>query len=455
MVDLPATAEILPPAAPIAPGAPAIFTRATAPRAILWDAFYTDERNTALSKADHPARSFYNTFTRFVALPPSYANARTMAAGKAFQNPLSVDPPALSSIATVLPQKFAELRVSASSTRTHFNEVKPYFIFVPKKLKDLFDARPAGSKPQAKISLFFGVGPEVNLFGLRRFFAEADDAILITVPGVERAWPGYGRAWGIGITTAIIEDLMKSGGLAGIAFTVEVMAGYSTGYRGLNLTIINKLVSLSNLKRVIYYDAFYNHDDYPQPPAGHPFYKKLTHWAIKIALGASSVADVYAYAYTHPGGVPRVEHSTIPIGPRDSLIKDFGGKIHFFDLEFPFQGKPAIGSALEKICLARLVESAIGDYVKESEIGADILALIRLLPARGNLSISGRTGFTELRTWIATPPQSNALSSFPLQRAFDLVVKHKLLATEWTTNNIYEFRHRNFVQEIGKEGLLP
>ncbi|WP_253997335.1 hypothetical protein [Myxococcus qinghaiensis] len=460
MIMPPAVPQI---ASPTAPAAPALFTAATGARDSLNDAFYADERNTTQPKENHPVKSFYNVFTGFMASPPSYANAVPDTFSMNLPNPLNSDPEAaLIAAATVLPQKYEKLRIKTPSARMHFSEKRTYFVFVPKKLKDAFDAQPTGSKPKARVSLFFGVGPELNLFGLRRFFAESDDGVLITIPGVESAWEGYGQAWGIGITQAIIKDLLNGAALPGIDFTIEVMAGYSTGYRGVNLTLINKLVPLGNLKRVIYYDAFYNHDDYPLPAGPHPFQNKLTRWAVKEALTASG-AEIHIYAYTHSidasgkhgGGVPRVKGGSVPVGPLDSLLQAHGAKIRFFDFEFKHQGKPLIADSLEKICLARLIQGAIDDYVQESAIGADILALIRLLPERGSFGISGRTGFTDLYAWVKDAPQSNALLGFPITRAIGLITKHILLSPGWTAADHYEFRHRTFVQEIGKEGLLP
>lgn len=451
MITLPVVARIAapsPPAAPTPSATPSTVTLTTGERNMSFDAFYVDERNTALAKATHPVKSFYSIFTAFIGAP-SYANARAMTTSRNFDNPLN-DP----AIATVLTQKFSELGTNAASTLMHFKEKRDYFIFVPKKLKDTFDARPTDNKPKARVSLFFGVGPENNLFGLRNYFAASDDCVLITIPGVEAAWAGYGRAWGIGITTAMITELMTAGGLQGIEFTVEVVAGYSTGYRGVNLTLINKLVNLSALKRVVYYDAFYNHDDFPQPPKSHAYHKKLTVWAVDTASAASAGVKTVIYAYTHPGGVPRKDGTSTPTGPLEALTKAHAANIQFLDFEFKFQGKEAIADALEKICHARLIQAAMDDYVEEKNVAADILALVKALPDRGSLGVMGRSGFTDLYAWIKAKPQSDALAGFSDTRAFKLITQHKLL-DGWTTSDRFEFRHRDFIQEVGKESLLP
>jgi len=75
---------------------------------------------------------------------------------------------------------------------------------------------------------------------------------------------------------------------------------------------------------------------------------------------------------------------------------------------------------------------------------------VKALPARGSLGVLGKSGFTDLYAWIKAKLQSDALASFPGIRAFQLITKHKLLG-EWTTSNRFEFRHRDFIQEIGKD----
>lgn len=445
---IPAIAQVSGHTPPAPPTPSALVTKATGARNMLFDAFYVDERNGALAKASHPVKSFWNLHTAFSGAP-AYATARPVTAQGILDNPLN-DP----AEATVLAQTFAALGTTSATAEAHFKEKRRYVIFVPKRLKDAFDAQPAASKPKARVSLFFGVGPEFNFFGLRSYFSASDDCVLITVPGVEAQWKGYGKAWGIGITTQMIKDLLAAAGLPAIGFTVEVMAGYSTGYRGMNLTIINALVNLSALKRVVYFDAFFNHDDFPQPPPAHAYHKRLTIWAVDTAVAASTNVVIAIYAYTHPGGVPRKAGGSDPAGPLQALTKAHPANIRFLDFAFTHGGKPAIADTLEKICHARLVQAALGDYIEDKDVSADVLALVRALPARGSLGVLARSGFTDLYAWVLAKPQSDALAAFSVTRAFSLITTHKLLG-DWTTSDRFEFRHRDFIQEIGKESLLP
>ena len=296
-------------------------------------------------------------------------------AGRA-ANPLN-DP----ALATTLLQ----INSPSIATQEQFDEKRTYHIYVPKKLATDFANAPAGGKPKARVSLFFGVGPEMDLFRLTDFFANESASVLITIPGVEAEdltvvpasddpWRGIHKAFGYGISTAIIKKLMTLAGLDKIDFNIEVMAGYSTGYRGTNLTIINQMVDISKLTRVIYLDAWYHHDDHPLAPAPSPYRGKNTLWAIDTALQKSPGANVVIYAFTHPGGVPRSNPGQTnqnianpPSEPVNSLITKYPGHIFFIDFEFTFNGKPHIDDQLEKICLARLI--SVGHRRQDPTIG--------------------------------------------------------------------------------------
>src|SRR5262245_14303937 len=200
----------VPAPAPAASGAAPVFVAATGDRHMLYDAFYRDERNTLIAKSSHPVKSFYDMHTGFNGAP-SYANAVPMTWWKSFTNPLR-DP----AVATVLLQDFKDLKTNSASTKQHFEEARPYYVFAPVKLRDAYKAKAKAKpedRPKAKVALFFGVEPEINLFGLRNFFAATSECVLITIPGVEEGWPGYGRAWGIGITTGMIKELLEAASL--------------------------------------------------------------------------------------------------------------------------------------------------------------------------------------------------------------------------------------------------
>jgi hypothetical protein len=291
---------------------------------------------------------------------------------------------------------------------------------------------------------------------------------LIVVPGVETedtsvpaaddGWRGIHIGFGVGISTQIIKDLMTEAGLPDIEFTVEVMAGYSTGYRGVNLTVINKLVDLSKLKRLIYLDAWYHHDDHPKTTSG-PYVGKNTRFAIETAFTQNADVQIVIYAFTHPGGVPRSNPSqtnqNTPNPPREDVsyyIKKFPSHINFIDFEFKFDTKPPIDVALEDICLARLIQFGIGNKFDAGAVAAQLKALVDVLPERGSLGTLGFAGFTDLYGWISS--HNTEISNFKIPDAMQMVTTHNLLS-DWTTSSHYEMRHRMFVIELGKEPLLP
>lgn len=143
-----------------------------------------------------------------------------------------------------------------------FNE---YCIFVPPAL---FTLAQLGPPPfPVKISVLFCVGTEYNRHGLRSFFEPRTDRVLITVPGIEADASTGNRAWGIGITSDMINQLFFAASTPSIAnkWVVDIIAGYSTGYRGVNGTINNALLPISSISRVIFYDALYFGDEPPLP----------------------------------------------------------------------------------------------------------------------------------------------------------------------------------------------
>jgi hypothetical protein len=113
-----------------------------------------------------------------------------------------------------------------------------------------------------------------------------------------------------------------------------------------------------------------------------------------------------------------------------------------------------IADDLEKVCLARLLQGGVDDYFALSSLPMKMQKLIQLLPDRGSLGIAQVPGYRYFRAWRLDPSVKAALAAFPAVQALTLVDHHKLL-DGWSTDARIEFRHRDFVQEIGKELLLP
>jgi hypothetical protein len=451
----------MPPTPPFA--ASPTFIPATGERHEWKDAYFTDERFTGIPKAAHPIKSYYNVFTRFDGVtskgnqpvsPPASAGYRSYETGHLttawgmWENPLRFP-----DIATVLPQHFKDLKKTSTRSKSQFEGVGPYIIFVPLVLQRDFKERPKQAK--ARICLFFTRWYEINVFGLRRFFWATRDCALITVPGFSTGLGPSENDWGVGITNARVEQLLEKAGLKGIKYDIEVIANWGTGYRGMNETLINKLVDLKALQRIVYLDRFVPHDDFPLPDPKHPFYKQNTLWALDSALQASQ-ADVFIYAYTD--GVPRADDKGTPSAPVPALQQKFGARIHFIDLEFdPASGRRIDSNPLEKICLARMIECGLDDYYDENEVqrvSPHILPLVKLLPPRGSLGVMGRPNYTRLSDWVAAAPQRDAIARFPTTDAFLFADLYKLVH-RYTKSDQETFRHAQFVPELGKECLLP
>ncbi|HYJ19368.1 MAG TPA: hypothetical protein VEW72_09360, partial [Burkholderiales bacterium] len=313
-------------------------------------------------------------------------------------------------------------------------------------------------KPKARVCLHFGSWYDLNILGLRSFFQSTEDSVVITVPGVATIGQTINmyNNWGIGITTAMIRQLLDDAGLKGIEFTIEVLSCWHTGYRGFNETIINELVDLKAVKRLVYLNAFEQHDDFPLPKRGHPFFKKNTLWAADTALKASPSAEIAIYAYSTEG-VPRSDGKGTPEGPLQEFKQMFGSQVRFIDLEFDQSGKPKKPNELENICLARVIDSGLDDFYEEKDVfsvSPDILPLVKALPPRGSLGVLGRRGYTDLFDWISKSPQKDAIARFPAAKAFAMIDRFKLELRS-TEQGQYAFRNYHFIPEIGKECLLP
>jgi hypothetical protein len=143
----------------------------------------------------------------------------------------------------------------------------------------------------------------------------------------------------------------------------------------------------------------------------------------------------------------------------DDLIKSGGSdRIHFLDLELGGQGASPVADEIEKICLARLIQGGIDDYFLARDVEADILGLVKLLPERGALGVIGRSGFINLYDWIKTEPQKAALAASRVIGPLPWSCKNSMPKYTRVPDKLipgYWFRHRDFVQEICKETLLP
>jgi hypothetical protein len=132
--------------------------------------------------------------------------------------------------------------------------------------------------PLLKITLLFGVGQDLDHLGLRFYFEKVDDRILINIPGMDKD-----PKFAIGISglsskarnihfdqiSLLVKSALANTKFKDIKYKISTLAGYSTGYRGLNQTVNEELIPLKDIETVVYYDCTYR-SDRPERPKGEP-----------------------------------------------------------------------------------------------------------------------------------------------------------------------------------------
>jgi hypothetical protein len=102
------------------------------------------------------------------------------------------------------------------------------------------------------LTIYHGVGFELNRHGIRsRFEKLTNMQAIVQVPGNESV------KFGISIATDQIRLTLNTFFGRDVPFKVKILAAFSTGYSGLNQTILNELVSLSEVERVVFFDCLY------------------------------------------------------------------------------------------------------------------------------------------------------------------------------------------------------
>lgn len=382
-------------------------------RSLERDAFYLDEEDTDLNSSTQcPLNKFLSLRQFLIAENPLDASIAASITGR---------PATL-----IRPER---IRKKVRSNLPNGDPPPFHLIFASRKLRD---------HPPAvvKVSLFFCVGLEMNLHGLHHFFEDSPDRVLITVSGREALWVTPAAAWAIGITSQQIDGLFKATGLTNQKWQVEIMAGYSTGYRGVNGTINNRLIPLDKLKTVILYDALYSGS---QPAPGGNTAKMLRSMA---AAGAKIVV----YEVTS-GGTPRTKappHDLSVVLPPETIAVDLKKK----------------KGALWSLLFARVLQKGVKDrYVKPAEVPAAVQTLIKNgLPARGTLASStvrqsAATSGT-LDDWAKLPanePAVATIASSLVNKVYPIIRDRRLMA--WPMPDAGGISHAGFIPEFAWEFL--
>ena len=282
----------------------------------------------------------------------------------------------------------------------------------------------------ARVSLLFGVGGDTNLLGLGHFFEASPDRVLINISGREAGWISPPASWAVGITTQQIDALFTAAGLANQKWQVEIIAGYSTGYRGVNGTINNKLVPLDKLKTVILYDALYSGGE-PSPGGNTQLMLDSLAAGVKVVV----------YDVTIPG-TPHPLQVKLPAGALTIDLKT---------------NRPS----LYALVLARVIEKGVKDkYVKAAEVPAALQKVIDSgLPARGTLASSAATKAAAtagtLDDWAAQavlhPDVVTAGSDAVVNKVYP-IVRDRLLM-DWPMGAAGGMLHAGVIPEFGWEFL--
>ncbi len=411
-------------------GAAPAATASPLPRNLEEDAFFDDEWPPTPPPVANPRRVHFNRFTTVTATGTAAQTARTNKS-----NPLD---PRVTTSGLLQPEVIPASRPVSPG--------ESYWIFMPDAFKQAVQAASKAKKtvPTARVSVLFGVGLEVNRHGLRSFFAGTADRVLIEVGGIESV-PEATGPWGIGITAAMVGELLQEALGTPVTSQVEVLAAYSTGYRGLNGTVNNRLLGLSHLKKLIFYDCLYRGDD-PKAPSGAamppkrhrgaPAGSAFNTWrAIQAVTTASSTCEIIVYDVT-PGGTP-----TYSDGARRVEIPG----ATFITL------KP-LSVALKALILTRLMDNGIKDgYFSAARIPAGFRDLIPVLPKRGTLSSgSSPAAPGTIGRWARDNKTKIAKSVAGFTAAMELARVNRLLG--WATPP-GEFGHDGFLPEFAWEHL--
>lgn len=306
---------------------------------------------------------------------------------------------------------------------------------------------PSFRAEKAKVTLLFNpTSGTYKRHGLRRYFDGSADRVLISIPGIERNWPSawaVGRAWGNGITADLIDQLFATVGLDGVPWDIDVIACYSTGFRGFNTTINNfatrpELLDLRKVSTAIIYDAFYIGDEHPP---GNCTWRALD--ALNTATGGAVRVAVYDVTR---GGTP---HEALHRKLHADLKSLLG-------LRFEIVGLSRFTGAVYGLIFARMLEAAIADgYFPASVLPTPMQSLIAALPPRGALSSPMSPTF---RTF---PASKIPLETWARQNAADLAAlsdaMKEHLRVDWISNDRYNLMGwgPGRVDSILHDGVIP
>ncbi len=340
------------------------------------------------------------------------------------------------------------------------------------------------SPPLLKVSLLFGVERDLDNLGLRYYFEQVEDRVLINIPGRE------GVRWSIGITG--LEDVSRGItvnqvkhfldriGIQNMPYKITTLAAYSTGYSSLNQTVNEDLIPLQDVETVVYYDCVYRADKPPIPSgeapvtlsaaetnngpdevdASHNGSAFNTQRARKRLLDATSNnVNLVAYMAT-PGGSPLYKNSTIS---GSQYTVDIPTRI---DLRAATPGSPVtLMECLFALTITRCLAYAQKEgQVNDTEVPTTFKELRAGLPDRGQIASSTATlrakpGFspaTTLLDWGRANAAKVKTAQKDIDAALKLISSRELMYVGGypTPSNAGGALHAALLPEFGWEFLL-
>jgi hypothetical protein len=357
------------------------------------------------------------------------------------------------------------------------------------------DYREAGKPPlELKISLLFGIGNDLDNLGLRYYFEQVDDKIIINIPGIEQK-----IRWGIGITgltdpdrninanqiNTLINYALENTKFKGTRYKITTLAAYSAGYIGLNQTVNEGMIPLNDVETVVYYDCIYRSDkpqpalDDDNPPKSLTKVEKM-HLNCIDELKESSSGSAYntrraltRIAEKSTNDVKFVGYMSTPAG---SPTYPSVSRINEYTVDFPIKIDlrcPECQNALFAISITRCLHYAqIDGQINSTQVPSEFKSLETDLPRRGKLASTELTcrpkpGFIPEKTllgyWTAHKEQiGKALQKDPMSKAFHLISTNELIYTKNPgdnfsyppPNNQMGMLHFALIPEFGWEFLL-
>ena len=295
------------------------------------------------------------------------------------------------------------------------NELERFDIYVGQKTKKRIDDARAASQPlpNLKVSILWGVGSDLDNLGLRYYFEQVNDRVLVNVSGKEAP------RWNIGISGLSdssrgidvnqVGYLFSKVGMNDVPRKISVLAAYSTGYGGLVQSVNESLLPLADVETVLFYDCTYRTDKPIALPADGPvvlsaeetnsggdevdksghagsaFNTQRARARLKRAMG--NTGKFVAYMATS-GGSPLYLHPTT--ANKQQYTVDFSTRI---DLRAPTPGSPVtFVQSLFALVLTRVLGYALTDgQVTVREVPQPFRSLAAVLPARGQVASTSAT----------------------------------------------------------------